>query len=61
LQFVDPAHRLEVVFADRTRFVVQAAPADPKRVGLTREVRLAIATRYFFAFGNRPALSSAPS
>ena len=29
VQLVDPAHQPEVILGDGTRFVIQAAPADP--------------------------------
>ena len=40
MQLVDPAHELEVVFADRAWFAIQAVPADPEQACLTGKAQL---------------------
>ena len=61
VQLIDPAHQLEIVFTGGTRLIIQAAPTDLQEFGQTGKTQFVIAIRYFFALGNRPALSSAPS
>ena len=39
---VDPAHQFQVISADRARLIVQAAPADPEQISLTREAQLVV-------------------
>ena len=40
VQLVDPAHELEVVFADRAWFAINAVPADPEQTCLTGKAQL---------------------
>lgn len=61
VQLVDPAHQLEVFFVDRTRLVLEAAPADPQEFGLAAQAQDVVMICHFFALPNRPALASAPS
>ena len=61
VHLVYPAHQLQIVIADRSRFVVEAAPADPEELGLPCQAQDVVAVCDCFARGYRPALSSADS
>ena len=53
--------RLEVIFANRAQFLVQAAQADLQQLSLLVQAQALVTVRHFLVLGNRPALSSAPS
>ena len=59
MQLVDPAHQCEIGVRNRARQVIDAAPADPERLGLTAEAQPMVAIDHRFALGRRPALPSA--
>lgn len=59
VQFVDSAHQLEIIFADRSRLEIQAALVYPEQIGLTCEAVIVVAVGHFFARPKRPALASA--
>ena len=60
VKLINPAHQFKVLVADRARFMVQAAPADPNQLGFSDEAQGVIATCHCFALAGRPALASAP-
>ncbi|NIZ13227.1 hypothetical protein HCZ87_07480 [Phaeobacter sp. HF9A] len=61
VQLINPAHQFEIIFTGGVRLVTQPAPADPEQIGLAAQAQGVVAICHFFALGNRPTLSSAPS
>jgi hypothetical protein len=65
VQLVDPVFQLQSVSRQirvrhRARLATDAAPAEPKHLGLTADTWLRYAVDHLLALGSRPALPSAP-
>jgi len=59
MQLIEPTHDCQICHRDRTRLVVNAAPADAQKIRLPSNRQLMRGIDHRFALG-RPALSSAP-
>lgn len=55
VQPVDPIHQLQVALRYAPGAVIDTAPADPQKIGLTRHAQLRTLVNHRFALANRPA------
>ena len=60
MQFVDPPHEAQVLGRDRTRLVIDRAPADVQNLRLAGNREIVRPVDHRFAL-SKPALVSAPS